>query len=51
MADLAERHLGESGFRLATGTNAYFAELNRQRHRDELMLVIPSIRKSIPSMI
>ena len=29
--DLAERHLGESGFRLATGTNAYFAELNRQR--------------------
>jgi D-apionolactonase len=29
--DLAERHLGENGFRLATGTNAYFAELNRQR--------------------
>jgi hypothetical protein len=29
--DLAERHLGASGFRLATGTNAYFAELNRQR--------------------
>ena len=29
--DLAERHLGEKGFRLATGTNAYFAELNRQR--------------------
>jgi D-apionolactonase len=29
--DLAERHLGQHGFRLATGTNAYFAELNRQR--------------------
>jgi D-apionolactonase len=29
--DLAERHLGKHGFRLATGTNAYFAELNRQR--------------------
>ncbi len=29
--DFAERHLGENGFRLATGTNAYFAELNRQR--------------------
>ena len=29
--DLAERHLGKSGYRLATGTNAYFAELNRQR--------------------
>ena len=29
--DLAERHLGQNGFRLATGTNAYFAELNRQR--------------------
>jgi D-apionolactonase len=29
--DLAARHLGENGFRLATGTNAYFAELNRQR--------------------
>jgi hypothetical protein len=29
--DLAERHLAASGFRLATGTNAYFAELNRQR--------------------
>ena len=29
--ELAERHLGQHGFRLATGTNAYFAELNRQR--------------------
>jgi D-apionolactonase len=29
--DLAERHLGQNGFRLATGTNAYFAELNRER--------------------
>ena len=29
--DLAERQLGQNGFRLATGTNAYFAELNRQR--------------------
>ena len=29
--DLAQRQLGPSGFRLATGTNAYFAELNRQR--------------------
>jgi D-apionolactonase len=29
--DLAERNLGQNGFRLATGTNAYFAELNRQR--------------------
>ena len=29
--DLAQRQLGSSGFRLATGTNAYFAELNRQR--------------------
>jgi D-apionolactonase len=29
--DLAERYLGNNGFRLATGTNAYFAELNRQR--------------------
>jgi D-apionolactonase len=29
--ELAERHLVPQGFRLATGTNAYFAELNRQR--------------------
>jgi D-apionolactonase len=29
--ELAERHLTPKGFRLATGTNAYFAELNRQR--------------------
>ncbi|MBV9489219.1 MAG: hypothetical protein JO069_05775 [Verrucomicrobia bacterium] len=28
---LAERHLASHGFRLVTGTNAYFAELNRQR--------------------
>jgi D-apionolactonase len=29
--ELAERSLAPHGFRLATGTNAYFAELNRQR--------------------
>jgi hypothetical protein len=29
--ELAERNLAPHGFRLATGTNAYFAELNRQR--------------------
>ena len=29
--ELAERHLLPKGFRVATGTNAYFAELNRQR--------------------
>ena len=29
--ELAERHLVPKGFRVATGTNAYFAELNRQR--------------------
>jgi hypothetical protein len=29
--ELAERELTSNGFRLATGTNAYFAELNRQR--------------------
>ena len=29
--ELAERNLASHGFRLATGTNAYFAELNRQR--------------------
>ena len=29
--ELAERHLAPKGFRVATGTNAYFAELNRQR--------------------
>lgn len=29
--ELAEGHLVPQGFRLATGTNAYFAELNRQR--------------------
>ena len=29
--ELAERTLTPHGFRLATGTNAYFAELNRQR--------------------
>ena len=29
--ELAERHLTPKGFRVATGTNAYFAELNRQR--------------------
>jgi D-apionolactonase len=29
--ELAERELTPDGFRLATGTNAYFAELNRQR--------------------
>jgi D-apionolactonase len=29
--ELAERHLIPKGLRVATGTNAYFAELNRQR--------------------
>ena len=29
--ELAERHLIPKGVRVATGTNAYFAELNRQR--------------------
>ena len=29
--ELAERHLIPNGLRVATGTNAYFAELNRQR--------------------
>lgn len=29
--ELAERELTPHGFRLATGTNAYFAELNRER--------------------
>ncbi len=29
--ELAERNLAPHGFRLATGTNAYFAELNRHR--------------------
>jgi hypothetical protein len=29
--EIAERYLGPRGFPLATGTNAYFAELNRQR--------------------
>ena len=29
--DLANQMLGPAGFRLATGTNAYFAELNRRR--------------------
>jgi hypothetical protein len=29
--DLANQLLGRARFRLATGTNAYFAELNRQR--------------------
>jgi hypothetical protein len=29
--ELAERHLVLKGFRVVTGTNAYFAELNRQR--------------------
>jgi D-apionolactonase len=29
--ELAERHLVPKGLRVATGTNAYFAELNRQR--------------------
>ena len=29
--ELAERHLAPQGFRSATGTDAYFAELNRER--------------------